>query len=56
MDYKKLSQMQNLIKIFLQVLPFVAMSFVHFKRIDLGGFKLPKPGDARTMEMEGEKS
>ena len=45
--------MQNLIKSFLK------LSFVLFLCLILnacgGGFKLPKGGDARTMEMEGEK-
>ena len=45
--------MQNLIKSFLK------LSFVLFLCLALnacgGGFKLPKGGDARTMEMEGEK-
>ena len=44
--------MQNLIKFFFKV--SFAISFCLVLGACGGGFKMPKPGDARTMEMEGE--
>ena len=45
--------MQNLIKFFFKV--SFAISFCLVLGACGGGFKMPKPGDARTMEMEGEE-
>ena len=45
--------MENLIKILLKIVGILSVCFLLSSC--QGGFKLPKPGDARKMEVEGQK-